>query len=280
MLTRSIFNQSNYFFYPKEGIGEIARKIQESILRNNGTIIHGAKVRDISMNDNRISHIAIDDLEGKRVSMGISLFVSTTPIDSFFEMLFGKNEATPNLKWRDVRIIYIYLDKILERENETFYFPGLDIRFGRVSDIRRYSPYLNTSLEGTLLTVEIACSKDDDTWKMSDEELLNLCLPDLIKVNIIKKEARVLRYFSLILEKAYPIYVIDWKEKFSQIYSKLNAIENLFTIGRRGLFLHCNIDHCIIQGLVLGDFIIKNKRRDKGLWNKEASSFFSFSARD
>jgi len=60
----------------------------------------------------------------------------------------------------------------------------------------------------------------------------------------------------------------------------LDEIKNLFTVGRRGLFLHCNIDHCISQSLELADLILSNKWQDKNLWRQKVSNFLKFSARD
>ena len=73
---------------------------------------------------------------------------------------------------------------------------------------------------------------------------------------------------------------MGWRDNFYRIYNELNKVENLFTIGRGGLFLHCNIDHCIIQGRQLADFILSGRWRRKDLWQKEVSGFLRFSARD
>jgi UDP-galactopyranose mutase len=99
-------------------------------------------------------------------------------------------------------------------------------------------------------------------------------------VDILKTRPSIVKYFSLSLDKVYPVYKADWKELFFTMYNRLNRIQNLFTIGRKGLFLHCNIDHCIIQGLELANFILNGKQKDKNAWNKKVAGFLRFSARD
>ena len=89
-----------------------------------------------------------------------------------------------------------------------------------------------------------------------------------------------MKYFFANLRKVYPVYTLGWKDKFTTIYKKLNGIDNLFSIGRNGLYLHCNIDHCIDQGLILADHILSDKWSNKKLWNAKATEFLSVSARD
>ena len=99
------------------------------------------------------------------------------------------------------------------------------------------------------------------------------------KVRLIPEGARVLKHFSVKLKKVYPLFKIGWKDNFLRIYEKLNTVENLFSIGRKGLFLHCNIDHCILQGIDIAEFIQKNKLQKK-IWNKKASAYLNFYARN
>ena len=94
---------------------------------------------------------------------------------------------------------------------------------------------------------------------MYEKRLLDLCIKDLTKIGILKSYSRISKYFSLKFEKVYPTYEIGWKEDFFRLYDKVDKIENLFTIGRGGLLLHFNIEHCIIQGLELTDFLLKNQ---------------------
>ena len=115
---------------------------------------------------------------------------------------------------------------------------------------------------------------------MDEEELSKLCVRDLRKIGIMCDDHNVVRYFSLRLEKAYPVYEIGWKRKFISLYNRLDSIKNLFIVGRKGLFLHCNIDHCIIQGLELANLILKHSHKRKDLWNKKIEKFMCFSARD
>jgi protoporphyrinogen oxidase len=212
--------------------------------------------------------------------MQVSALISTIPIDHFFNLIFNTTNSQTHLEWRGVKLLYVLIDEELKGEPETYYFPSSEIILGRVSNIGRYSPFLCPSLKRTLLTIEIPASPGDDIWGMESGRLLDLCLNDLQKVDILKTRPSIVKYFSLSLDKVYPVYKADWKELFFTMYNRLNRIQNLFTIGRKGLFLHCNIDHCIIQGLELANFILNGKQKDKNAWNKKVAGFLRFSARD
>ena len=62
-------------------------------------------------------------------------------------MAFGNGSTPSALSWRAIRLVYILLDKKLERENETFYFPTTSLIIGRVSNIEKYSPHLNPEIK-------------------------------------------------------------------------------------------------------------------------------------
>ncbi|OGW74802.1 MAG: hypothetical protein A2Z72_05970 [Omnitrophica bacterium RBG_13_46_9] len=279
-ITKSVCGKDRYFFYPIHGIGDIAKKLESSILENNGKIIKGAKINGFSLDSGRVTRIIIEGLDGAKDEIESSIVASTVPIDSLFGILYGHHTPASGLTWRGLRILYIHMRELLEARNETFYFPRLDIKFGRVSDIGKFSPYINAFAGGTLLTVEVPCTPGDRLWDADDKELLDICVRDLIKTGVLTGYPDVSKYFSIHLEKAYPVFEIGWREKFIGMHSQLDKILNLFTIGRKGLFLHCNIDHCIIQGLELADFILQDKWRDKDLWNKKMSRFLQFCARD
>jgi len=279
-LGKALFKKNDYFYYPKYGIGQIARKLEKSIMDNNCRIIKGAQVKQIIVDKGKVSGITVETSSGDKIDIDVSILISTIALDELFGLIFENEQVGYSLEWRDLRILYILVEKNIKSESDTFYFPTSDIIFGRVSEIGKFSPHLNASIKNTLLTIEIPLNIGDAIWNMGEQELLDLCLADLIKVGILDKGQKVIKHFSLKLEKAYPIYNLGWKENFFKIYDKLAEIENLFTIGRKGLFLQCNIDHCIIQGTELANFILKDGWQGKNLWHKKALNFLKLDARD
>lgn len=151
--------------------------------------------------------------------------------------------------------------------------------FGRVSELNKYSPALNPDPKETVLTVEIPCSENDDKWNMSDDELGELCASELQRFGILKTPATGTKVLcSTKTRNVYPVYDIGWRGRFNAIYQRLNAPGNLYMIGRGALFLHCNIDHCILMALKLARHLSEGNA--KGEWNRMAQTFFDYRVRE
>ena len=274
------FKIRHYFLYPRKGIGELVSKLEERVIANGACLMRETRLKEACEDNGRI-RLSLSGPQEKDRSIAASLVVSTIPIDELYGLFFSDERIARNdLRWRGIRILYLIVKERLNDSGETFYFPSSEILFGRVSEIKKYSPFINPSLKETLLTIEVPVSPGEALWEMPEEELLKLCIADLIKAKLLEKNPKVIKHFSLKLEKVYPVYMVGWRESFFAMYHRLAGIRNVFTIGRGGLFLHCNIDHCIIQGLAMADSILGNTYRDRSAWERETARFFNFSARD
>lgn len=278
-ITRAIFCKNRSFFYPKHGIGQIAQEMEAEVLSYNCRIMKESQVVDVRLDAGRIKSVKVKHASGLESEIDCGILASTIQIDDLYHLIF-KEGPDIKLKWRDMRLFYILTDKPLKGESETYYFHSKEIVFGRVSDIRKYSPYINHRVKGTLLTLEIPTSPGDALWSLPEEALLKRCLEDLIKTAVLDKDTEVLNYFSLRIPKVYPVYLLDWGKFFFAIYTRLSAIENLFSLGRNGLFAHINIDHCMIQGTALGDYLITSAGNGKSGWEEKVKIFLKFCARD
>ena len=278
LFSKVLLRNKSVYYYPNDGIGEICDKLAASVERNGGRILLSSEVVGLSVVDGRVAGVQVRDSSGKTNSLKASVVVSTLPLDSLYRMAYETDDAPP-LDWRGVRILYLLLEDDIRKEPETYYFPNTDVVFGRVSQIRKYSPRMGPK-EGTMLTVEVPSSEGEETWEMPEEELVKVCVSQLLKVKVLDAKPKILGHFSLKVEKAYPIYTIGWGERFTRMYSRLSSIGNLFLLGRGALFLHCNIDHSITQAKKLSAFIAENRTSGKEAWLNAASKLLKVSARD
>jgi len=146
--------------------------------------------------------------------------------------------------------------------------------------LNKYSPALNPDPNTSLLTIEIPCSPGDETWAMADDRLTELCVAGLQKLGILQTPARgVTTVFSRKDEKVYPVCDLGWKERFEMIYNRLNRLDNLYTIGRGALFLHCNIDHCMLMAIKLAQHLEHN-HGNKDRWEAIRQDFFDYRVRE
>ena len=276
-LSKALSLVPHRFYYPRSGIGDIAQKLGTRVASLGGEILLNTNVEAFKREDKRISEIIVKNGEGVEQRIPVSEVLSTIPLDELYFLLSGEEGF---LEWRGARFMYMHFDRPIDGESETYYFPNKDVVFGRISEIGRYSPELNPGLKGSFLTVEIPSTRGDGIWRMPDGELLDICLGDMKKARIITSDHKLLGNFVINVDKIYPIYQKGWKEKFNRLYNAVKEYTNLFTVGRRGLFLHINIDHCMIQGLELADHVAKNGTNDGKEWREMVERYSSLSARD
>jgi protoporphyrinogen oxidase len=279
-VVKNVTGKHGYFYYPCNGIGSIADKLTEGTIKNGGQIHFDSQILSIQMDSsNCISKLTILDSSRGKISFDHPLVLSTIPVDDMHAHLFpGQNNST--LRWRGACIAFLHISEQLQIPNETFYFPGRDFPSGRISFIHKYSPYLNQDISGTVITFEFPVSMGDKIWEMDDISLSKICIEDLKSAGIVNKDPAIQYFHTIRVNKVYPIYEIDWKIKFDKYLNNLKKINNLCVLGRRGLFLHCNIDHAIKQGQEIAALISADAGNINRQWYHKIDSFLSFCARD
>jgi protoporphyrinogen oxidase len=121
--------------------------------------------------------------------------------------------------------------------------PGVNV--GRVQVFNNWSPYMVAD-PGTLwLGLEFFCKEGDPLWTMDDGALEALAHREMIQIGLVQahapRDAVVLR-----VPKAYPGYFGEAYKRFEVLQSALDAVPNLFLIGRNGMHRYNNQDHSML----------------------------------
>ena len=273
------------FYYPARGFGQIAQKIQERFIDNGGEILFESSVERLELkDDSEIEAIHVETGRGESRRLPAKLLISTAPIDVLHQLVCSAlregEMAELGLSWRSLRILYLFTPDKTPSAQETYYFPEPDVIFGRVSEPAKYSPFLNPAGEKTALVIEIPCTFGDEIWNLEDEIIAERCMDDLRKLKILSpRPAGDSEYFSRKIKNLYPIYELGWREKLEVALRRFNSIKNLYPLGRSALFLHCNVDHCMMMALKLARFLSAGgvSRED---WERSLGDVFSLSLHD
>jgi len=281
---RILRGEENYYFYPAHGIGALSEAMKEKFLVNGGRIFLSAQIQKIKTGPGGVESVEFLNQRGVREKLQADTLVSTIPFGELYRLAgqSGVKDSLPSfdLKYRGLRILYLFLNDTVHHPNETFYFPEPDLLIGRVSEISKYSPSLNQNTRHSILTIEIPCSEDDRIWNVSDGALSELCLTELRKIKILRKEVfNVAEVFSVKEKFVYPVYELEWNQKFCRVYDALNSIRNLYMVGRSALFLHCNIDHCMAMGMRLARLFAAGQC-SKETWARQTKKFSEFKIRE
>ncbi len=128
------------------------------------------------------------------------------------------------------------------------YVPDSDIIFHRITFLKNFSEH-NVPNECASIMTEITANHTDDIWKKNDDEIINIVVSDLEKLNLIKKENIV--YTKVIkITYAYPIYDLNYYNNTSKLHLLMENM-GIHLLGRFARFEYINSDVCVERALIL-----------------------------
>ncbi len=203
------------YLYPRSGMGSLITSLRDRCEGAGVTLSYG---RQIS---------TPDDVDADAV-------VHTAPLAG------ARPDDAPS--HRGLYLLFLALDTPSLGEVDTWYVPGDEAWFGRVSEVRNFSAELAVPGE-TVVCVEIP----EGTWG-PDQDFVTRApevLDQLRAAGIVAGGVRILDADQRWLAGVYPLYTRGWMRVWRRAITDLSAAGRVFAAGRQGLFLHCNIDHCM-----------------------------------
>jgi len=256
---------AEYFYYPKYGFGMICEKLEEKLKKAECKIMLNSFPVKINIKNNKANLVMYK--KGKKLStIKTDYLISTIPLLDLIETFSPKPpkeviEAARNLQYRNLTILYIFSNKDRIIKDNWYFYPGKEFIFNRVAELNSFSPH--TIPKGkSCITVEVSSEEGDPFFKLNNNLVFEKITEDLKKAEVIKKE-EITDYTIKRIEKVYPIYDLNFRKNLNIITEYLLKIENIFSIGRYGLFNYNNADHCIDMSIKSADFIIGGKSKDE-----------------
>lgn len=208
----------------------------------------------------------LDQLENPR----FEAVVYSAPIAEIF--------PEPAISHRGLYLLYLAFPIALTSQVDTFYVPEGRYFFGRVSQPRNFSPEFGAQAQAneTVLCVEIP----EGRWGRDCNFLAqpDTLVEQLHAAGILPKKVPPTAAKQLYLPYVYPLYRRGFFATWRQAMQKIVASGKLFPIGRQGLFLHCNIDHCVTIAADLGAHIASGGTAVE--WISHAERYLDFRVRD
>jgi protoporphyrinogen oxidase len=272
----------DWFMYPKYGPGQIWEKIAEIIENKGGKIIKDANFNYLKINnDNSFDIKYYNSWQGKSIDINNANYVfSTTSVKNLLNAMENPQsdifEIANNLLHRDFITVGLLL-KNLEIKNETsiktinnlvpdnwIYMQEHEVKIGRIQIFNNWSPFMVEDENNVWIGLEYFCNKGDELWEMTDDELKNLAVSELEKINIIKKE-NLIDATVIKMEDTYPVYFGAY-EQFDEVRNYLDKIDNLFLIGRSGMHRYNNSDHSMLTAITAVDNIVSGRKDKSNIW--------------
>lgn len=266
------------FLYPKYGPGHLWQCVAREVEKRGGIIRFNEKIDkiDCSPNGAIYSISTIHAITHERRSYDAAYAISSMPIKELVAVLQCSvpphvKEVATGLAYRDFITVGILLRRIAfeargeELRDTWIYIHEPQIKAGRVQFFHNWSPYATANPEHRWIGVEYFCSADDAFWNTTDEEIKEHAVGEMEVIGLIKG-CDVLDAVVVRMPKAYPAYTGSYK-RFSELRSWLDAIPNLFLIGRNGMHKYNNQDHSMLTAVAAVDAIAAGSTDKSKIWN-------------
>ena len=258
------------FKYPKYGPGMMWEKAAEKIKNQNGKISMGIEAKEfIFDNLNKCWKVkCLNKIKNEYITYECKRIISSAPmrdvVKNIYPPLSSKNMAT-NLKYRDFITVAVMIDKRPNFDDNWIYIHDQNIYAGRIQNYTSWSTYMAPDNKGCL-GLEYFCNEGENFWNKSDDELKQLAIEDLKKLEILKNE-KVIDAYVVRQKKAYPVYDKDYKKIVREISNEIeNNYKNLFLVGRNGMHKYNNQDHAMMTSILTIENI-KNNERTNDIWD-------------
>ena len=269
------------FLYPKYGPGQLWEEVARQVRERGGRIEVERPVERIAMRDGRV--VAVDvrhRASGEIETFACDYAISSMPIKDLVACLDPPapqevREIAARLPYRDFIVVGLIVrtaaigDRV-GRAGTTMppdnwiYIQEPDVRLGRLQVFNNWSPGLVPDGSNVWLGLEYFCSEGDDLWSLPDAGLVALAKRELQQIGLVVA-ADVLDGVVVRVPKAYPAYVGAY-EHFGLVRRWLDAIPNLFLVGRNGMHRYNNQDHSMLTAKAAVDNIASGRSDKANLW--------------
>ncbi len=249
----------NRFIYPPEGIGRISDNLKGEIDKDN-SVLTNTRVFQVNHNNFTINSVIAKNCEQLYDVKGRE-FLTSIPLTNLVRMMNPSPpeyilDAASKLRYRDLVVVTIMLNRESVTDLTWMYLPGRDIPLGRIHEPKNWSASM--APEGkTHIVAEYFCFQGDSIWNQNNEDLTSLTVKHLVKLGLIK-ESEVFDSCVYRAPKAYPLLEVGYEKHYSQLLEYLDKFTNLHILGRTGMFKYLNMDRAIESGIETANAILSN----------------------
>ncbi len=269
------------FLYPKYGPGQLWEAVEQRIQQAGGEVRRRHRVVGVCLDGGRVMAVDAAGPEGAVERLSADFCFSTMPISELVTCLgdavpAAVRETSRGLMYRSFLTAGVLLRRLAslpggDRERITdnwIYVQEPHVRMGRIQIFNNWSPYLVRDPDTAWLGLEYFCGEGDTFWGQTDRQILDLAATELAEVGLCAP-ADILDGTVVRVPKAYPAYFGTY-HRIGEVRAYLDAIPNLYLIGRNGMHRYNNQDHSMLTGMVAVDNIAAGVSAKDAIWQVNA----------
>ena len=261
-----------YFLYPKYGPGQMWELVADRVAANGGILKQNYKVTGLNFDRNRIVSVeAVNLITGQTETFQADTVISTMPVKNLIESFNREvpqvvKELAARLQYRDFITVGLLLQNMKQKlEDNWIYIQENYVKVGRLQIFNNWSPYMVKNPVYTWVGLEYFCNEGDDLWQLSEQEMTELAIDEMIRLDFIADKQTVFDSKVIKVPKAYPAYFGAY-EQFDKIRSYTDSIDNLYLAGRNGMHKYNNQDHSMLTAMAAVESITGKKPGKNHIW--------------
>lgn len=244
------------FMYPRYGFMRVSERMAEDIEKTGNEIYLEATVKAVIQHGDNDYEVQYEK-NGELHSIRGTDVVSTIPLGILARIITPEcdkevSEIAKSMEFRDLITVNIMLKKKRVSEDTWLYIQDSDILFGRLHEPKNWSMDMVPDDEHTSLVLECFCTFGDSIWNMTDDQIRERCVRDLVDKLKFIKDDEVIGASIVRTRETYPVYDLNYTRNINAIKGYLDRFVGLHIAGRGGTFRYNNSDHSIEMGLLLG----------------------------
>ncbi len=269
---------AEFFLYPRLGPGQLWEAVAERVRRGGGEIRLRHAVERIDVTEGRVTGVGVRDAATGAVStLAADYVISTMPVK---DLVAGFDPPAPadvariarELPYRDFITVGVIVDRVrggaapeAMLPDNWIYIQEPDVRLGRLQIFNNWSPALVPDATKVWLGLEYFCAEGDELWRLSDADMQALAVRELAQIGLVDPAA-VVAATVIRVPKAYPAYFGAYAQ-FDTVRAYVDAIPNLFLIGRNGMHRYNNQDHSMLTAKAAVDNIAAGRLDKRNIWD-------------
>ena len=223
------------FLYPKYGFGTIFNAILQNLDQEKVSL--NTPIKNIIHDNNIIKKVKLNNNK----EINVDQVISTLPLPILIKQLTPSapkhiKRIVDNIKYRDLKLFILFLDKESFSNNASLYFPEKEILFTRIYEPKNRSSYMSPRNK-TSIVIEVPCSNNinDDN---NDTKIYNDIKSFLINKKFITAD-EIINYKVLSMPFAYPVLKND--NNLTEVFNFIGKIKNINLIGRSAEFKYLHV---------------------------------------
>lgn len=247
------------FAYPLQGTGQVYEKMAEAIRQRGGHIRVASPVDHIVFENGAAKGIALVSRpeEPEYFDQVISTMPFTDAIGKIPNLPGNVRDILPKLRYRNTTMVFLNVEGKDLFEDNWLYVHSENLQMGRVTNFRNWIPELYGQSENTILVLEYWSYDQDDFWKLSDHELIDLAKREIRSTGLVR-DCPIPDGYVYRVHRSYPTYHKGYKKDLEIVEEFASRLRNIQFIGRYGAFKYNNQDHSLLMGILAAENLDKN----------------------